>query len=160
MRLWRGRSAGPVPNLPPADPYAGEQLVQRACAEHQRAHGEPGPDPVDGRCHGIVTLYGKVPASEHEAVMFTIHRVPGVRAVVDHLDGPASPTNNAEASPIESASRTCRCLPEEPAGLWSAVPPREMPRRAGGFDVSKTGSNHPAERARIGFGRSNGPDAS
>jgi hypothetical protein len=101
MRLWHGRASAD-PHFEAADPMAGEQLVQRVRAEIGHLLANPAQVQLMADADGIVTLDGRIPAGELDSVLMAINNVPGVRAVMDRLDTPAT-AGNTVPHPIESA---------------------------------------------------------
>jgi gas vesicle protein len=101
MRLWHRQAGKDEPELEAADPIVGEQLVQRVRDEIGHLLSNPAQVQLMADANGIVTLYGKVPSSELDPVLFAINNVPGVRAVVDRLDAPTAA--DPSPAPIESA---------------------------------------------------------
>jgi gas vesicle protein len=105
MRLWHGQAGSAESGLEPADPLAGEQLVQRVRAEISHLLSNPAQVQLMADAEGIVTLYGKVPAGELDSLLKAVSAVPGVRAVVDHIDVPAPATPEGQPSTAQPAPR-------------------------------------------------------
>jgi gas vesicle protein len=109
MRVWHGRAGAPDTRLDDRrstgstglssanNPLDGEELVGRVRAEIGRVLSNPAQVQLMADASGTVTLYGTVPAGELEQVLTAVKAVPGVTAVVDHLE-PQSPAEPAPST--------------------------------------------------------------
>lgn len=105
-RLWNRRPSSSDRRSQAGNPIVGEQLVQRVRNEIAPLLSNPAQVQLMADANGVVTLYGRVPASELDQVLTAINKVLGVSAVLDRLDAPTQAESDAARSRVESTPQS------------------------------------------------------